>query len=388
MGPQADNLAPALEFREGLRARLLALGFDEVRFAEASAVLLPALRSWLDAGHQADMAWMERTAERRLDPGSIIPGARTVIALGVTTWSEDPPADAARPAWARYAQFEDYHDTIGPALDRAVEVLAEATGTLPTDSRPYVDTGPVLEREWARRAGVGFVGRNAMLISRAHGNWLMLGAIITRAEIPADEPIKAGGSGVGQLCGSCRRCIDACPTDAFPAPGVLDARRCISYQTIENRGFIPRALRPGIGNRVFGCDTCLDVCPWNRFARSGREMLLVPKAGLRVMDLASLLELTPAAFAARFRRTPVKRLKLRGLLRNACIVAGNSGDRSLVDRLVALASHPEPIVRGHAVWAVYRLAGRAEGEHRLAAARKAEGDASVLEEHRAAGDLA
>ena len=388
MGPKADNLAHARAVREGLRARLLELGFDEVRFAAASEVVLPALRSWLDAGHQADMSWMERTAARRLDPGSIVRGARTVVALGVTTWRRDSPTDPAKPVWARYSRFEDYHDSIGPALERAVEVLAEATGTLPTDSRPYVDTGPVLEREWARRAGIGFVGRNAMLISRSHGNWLLLAAILTRAEIPADEPIASGGTGVGQLCGSCRRCLDACPTDAFPAPGVLDARRCISYQTIENRGFIPRDLRAGIGNRIFGCDTCLDVCPWNRFARSGREMLLVPKEGLGEMDLASLLELTPATFAQRFRRTAVKRLKLRGLLRNACIVAGNSGDRSLVDRLVALAAHPEPIVRGHAVWAVHRLVGKTDGAHRLSTARMAEVDAAVLEEHRAAGDPA
>jgi epoxyqueuosine reductase len=240
----------------------------------------------------------------------------------------------------------------------------------------------VLERSWAVRAGLGFTGENAMLISRAHGNWLLLAALLTRVEFKADAPLSATrpADTVGLLCGKCTRCLDACPTQAFPAPGVLDARRCVSYQTIENKGVIPRELRAGIGRRIYGCDVCLEVCPWNRFAQEGRQLLLAARHDLADLPLAELLTLTPERFAAIFRRTPIKRLKLGGLLRNACVVAGNSGDPSLLPALVDLArSHALPLVRAHAVWAVYRLGGGGE----LADARNLESDASVLAEYAA-----
>jgi epoxyqueuosine reductase len=290
---------------------------------------------------------------------------------------------------------EDYHDTMKVALVAAGRALEEIYGATGGDYRYYVDTGPVLERGWAARAGLGFRGKNAMLISRTHGNWLFLAGILTRVEFAPDAPIRrkvgnpeskiANEAAAGLLCGKCTRCLDACPTQAFAAPGVVDARRCISYQTIENKGVIPRELRAGIGRRIYGCDICLEVCPWNRFAHEGRRLLLVARHDLAELSLAELLALTPERFAEVFRRTPIKRLKLVGLLRNACVVAGNSGDASLLPHVVRLATeHESAIVRAHAVWAVFQLGGGAE----LAAARVREQDASVLAEYAAAESAA
>ena len=373
--------------QETLRTRLRELGFDEVRFARLErGTGGRGLRTWLDQGYQADMDWMERTAAKRLDPGLVLPGARSAILLGVDYFQghgnpveADGGARPASPIWARYSLYQDYHDSLEPALARAAGALEEIFGAGPGDHRYYVDTGPVLERAWAASAGVGFIGKNAMLISRRHGNWLFLAAILTRLELEADPPLRSRGDpgSIGLLCGKCTRCLDACPTQAFPSPGVVDARRCISYQTIENKGIIPRQLRPAISNRIYGCDTCLDVCPWNRFARAGRRMILSSRGDIAGMSLRELLELTPARFAEVFRGTAIKRVKLAGLLRNACVAAGNSGDTSLADPLVRLASHASPIVRAHAVWAARRLGVGA----RLAAARSAESDPVVLAEY-------
>ncbi len=380
--------------REALRERLRASGFDEVRFARIEGAAGSSLRDWLAAGMHADMHWMERSAVKRMDADLVFPGARTVILLGVSYWpgkSEDSklhPAD--RPVWARYALHEDYHDTIKPGLIAAGKVLEEMCGAGGTDYRCYVDTGPVLERGWAARAGLGFLGKNGMLISRRHGNWLFLASILTRVEIEPDAPLRrrkpAAGAAeepAGLLCGKCVRCIEACPTQAIPRPGVVDARRCISYQTIENKGIIPRELRAGIGARVYGCDVCLEVCPWNRFARAGRSVLLTARRELAELTLPGLLELTPARFAGVFRRTAIKRVKLAGLLRNACVAAGNSGDGSLAPQLLRLAGHGSPVVRAHAVWAVFRLAGRRAALKELESARSTERDPAVLAEYAA-----
>ncbi len=385
------------EKQEELRRRLRALGFDDVRFASLTMPVGGGLRAWLDEGRHADMAWMERTAEKRMNPQLVLPGARSVIMLGVNYWNEalrfDGKAsfvDPNAPIWARYAAYEDYHDTVKPGLVAAGRLLEEILGLGRDDYRYYVDTGPVLERSWAARAGVGFTGKNAMLISREHGNWLFLAALLTRAEFEPDEPIRkrlgsggpVHGSEVGLLCGKCTRCLEACPTNAFPRPGVVDARRCISYQTIENKGIIPRELRPGIGNRIYGCDVCLEVCPWNRFAQDGRRLLLSARYDLAALALGEILELTPVRFAEIFRRTPIKRLKLAGLLRNACVVAGNSGDSGVLPQVTRLAATSEfPVVRAHAVWAVFRLGGGAG----LAGAAATETDETVLAEYAAAG---
>jgi epoxyqueuosine reductase len=413
----------ASPLHEQVRAGLRGLGFDEVRFAALpDADVGAGLGAWLDAGHHADMAWMERTREKRADPTQVLPGARSIILLGVNYWMPDAPLAvrvgatgagqpeghgaseaaagahlaasvpaalaSATPRWARYALHADYHDTIRTGLVEAGRLLERLAGIGSEDYRYYVDTGPVLERGWAARSGLGFTGKNAMLISRTHGNWLFLASILTRLALPADPPIRRRppppspaepGAHAGLLCGKCTRCLDACPTQAFPSPGVVDSRRCVSYHTIENKGIIPRALRRGIGDRVYGCDTCLEVCPWNRFAQEGRRLLLSVRHDLRELTLAELLALTPERFAAVFRGTAVKRLKLSGLLRNACIVAGNSGDPAHLPALQSLAQHPLTVVRAHAVWAVFRIGGGAA----LAAARAAETDPLVLAEYAA-----
>jgi epoxyqueuosine reductase len=380
--------------QEELRRKLGELGFDEVRFATLSSGQDDGLRSWLDAGMHGEMAWMERTANKRIDPQLVLPGARSVIMLGVS-YAEgkehsggvvSPLEGPGRPTWARYALNEDYHDTMKPGLVAAGKEIEGLYGVGERDYRYYVDTGPVLERGWAARAGIGFVGKNAMLISRRNGNWLFLAAILTTVEFVADEPIRKKiaevdpqqAGAVGLLCGKCTRCLDACPTDAFAQPGVVDARRCVSYQTIENKGIIPRELRAGIGGRIYGCDVCLEVCPWNRFAQAGRKLLLAARGEIADLPLREILALTPEKFAEVFRRTAIKRVKLGGLLRNACVVAGNSGDAALLPQLVELARrHELALVRAHAVWAVIRLGGRA----RLAGAEADETDAAVVAEY-------
>lgn len=367
--------------QEQLRSRLAALGFDDVRVARVEPVPGGPLRDWLAAGRQADMAWMERTADKRLDPGLVLPGARSVIMLGVNYWPGALRQDG--PVWARYAVHDDYHDTIRPALVEAGRAIEEIFGVGPEAHRWYVDTGPVLERGWAAKSGLGFAGKNAMLISPRFGNWLFLAAILTQVELAPDAPLRTQRSGfadIGLLCGKCTRCLEACPTQAFAAPGVVDARRCISYLTIEHKGIIPRSLRAGIGAHIYGCDVCLEVCPWNRFAQEGRRLLLSARYDLPQLTLPDLLALRPESFATIFRKTAIKRLKLAGLLRNACIVAGNSGDATLLPALTGLARHALPLVRAHAVWAVRRLAG-GQAEALLNEARIAETDATVLAEY-------
>jgi epoxyqueuosine reductase len=373
--------------REQLRERLRGIGFDEVRFVG----LAPrpggdGLRSWLQAGYHGEMDWMEKTAAKRLDPGLVLRGARSAILLGVNYFDGNPGKEEGGaghrlrvPAWARYSLYRDYHDSLKPALVRAGLAIEETYGAGPADYRYYVDTGPVLERAWAALAGVGFIGKNSMLISRTHGNWLFLASILTRLDLDSDPPLPGRGDpgAVGSLCGKCTRCMDACPTQAFPAPGVVDSRRCISYQTIENKGVIPSELRPLIGNRIYGCDTCLDVCPWNRFAKAGRATILSSRGDIAAIPLREILALTRERFSEVFRGTPIKRVKWTGLLRNACVAAGNSGDRSLIEPLARLASHESPVVRAHAVWALRRLGGA----ERLTEARRSEHDASVLEEY-------
>lgn len=392
--------------REDLRAALGALGFDEVRFVSLAHVPDGDFAAWLAAGHHADMDWLERTKDKRLDPLQVLPAARSAILLGINY----RPAGAAftQGRWAKYALYSDYHDTILRGLRQAGVVLENTAGISRDDYRVYVDTGPVLERGWAAAAGLGWQGKNAMLISRQHGNWLFLATILVRSEIPPDEPLpthrKTAASGdpgsasspaLGLHCGTCTACLTACPTRAFPRPGWVDSRRCISYHTIENRGIIPRELRPGMGARVFGCDVCLDVCPWNRFAQAGRSALLVARTELVDVSLLELLELDEDRFRERFRRTPMKRTRLIGMLRNAVIVAGNwheSNDwhfggaedlAAVVASVERLCGHESAIVRTHAVWALHRLIGPAAARQSLAAVQDSETDPLVLEEFNA-----
>lgn len=381
--------------RENLRTRLSSLGFDVVRFAAADEVPAGQFADWLAAGHQADMDWIARGLEKRLDPQRIVSGAKSVICLGVNYLPGGEAGTQER--WSKYALHRDYHETIGAALKTAGGLLEESHGLTRDDYRAYVDTGPVLERGWAARAGIGWQGKNAMLISRTLGNWLFLSVILTRLEIPADRPLPAveqePSATEGHYCGSCTRCLAACPTDAFPRPGWVDARRCIAYHTIENRGIIPRELRARFGGRVFGCDTCLDVCPWNRFAKVARSTLIAARHEIAELTLIDLLTMTAERFREVFRKTPVKRTGVAGLLRNACIAAGNWDDSrdwhfggvtraAVIDAIVKLSAHESPIVRAHAVWAAGRLLG-GEALNTLAETRAREIDATVQEEYEA-----
>lgn len=383
-----------MERQEELRSRLHQLGFDQVRFVRlepGDGAMERSFQAWLAAGYHAEMDWMERTAEKRNEPRLVLTGARSAVLLGVNYWpGAMPTATPNKVTWARYALYQDYHDTMKAALISAGRLLEEFFCQSSDDYRYYVDTGPVLERGWAERGGLGFVGKNAMLISRDYGNWLFLAEILTRLDFVPDPPLgPAAPSGtdtssatrVGLYCGKCTRCMDACPTNAIRTAGVVDARRCISYQTIENRGIIPRELRAGIGARIYGCDVCLEVCPWNRFAQESRRVLLHARYDLAELLLREILALTPERFAEIFRKTPIKRTKLTGLLRNACIVAANTRAVDCLPAVVSLARHESPIVRAHAVWAVYRLVDDEGARDLLSEARAAETDTLVLAEY-------
>jgi epoxyqueuosine reductase len=295
------------------------------------------------------MEWMQDTAERRSDPRTLWPEVRSVILLGLNYGpTENPLAELARKDAGYisvYARNRDYHDVIKGKLKEAAGFLASKASS---DVKVFVDTAPVMEKPLAEAAGLGWQGKHTVVVSRDFGNWLFLGAIFTTAELPADEPER-------DHCGSCRRCLDVCPTNAFPAPYQLDARRCISYLTIEHKGHIPADLRTGIGNRVFGCDDCLAVCPWNKFAQAGREARLVQREDLAQLPLAELSRLDDPAFRTRFSGTPIKRTGRDRFIRNVLIAIGNSGDAHLAEEAVRLLDDASPLVRAMAVWAIGRL---------------------------------
>jgi epoxyqueuosine reductase len=298
------------------------------------------------------MLWMEETAERRSAPAALWPGVRSVIALGM---SYAPDTDPLALAEARdigrisvYAQGSDYHDIVKKSLKALASWLVAAVGG---DLKVFVDTAPVMEKPLAEAAGLGWQGKHTNLVSRTDGSWLFLGAIYTTLELLADEPHR-------DRCGSCTACQTICPTDAFPAPYQLDARRCISYLTIEHKGPIPLELREGIGNRIYGCDDCLAVCPWNRFADSARRnQAFVPRAELAAPALADLLTLDDAGFRQVFAGSPIKRIGRNRMVRNAAIAAGNSGLADLIEPLRNLVSDADPVVAEAARWALARLTG-------------------------------
>lgn len=320
------------------------------------------------------MAWMADRADERADPVRLWPQVRSILLLGMNYGpAQDPLASLARPERATisvYARNRDYHDIIKGKLKQVASLLASAGGA---DVKVFVDTAPVMEKPLAAAAGLGWQGKHTVLVSRAFGSWLFLGAIFTTADLPADAPER-------DRCGSCRRCLDICPTAAFPEPYVLDARRCISYLTIEHKGPIPRDLRPLMGNRVFGCDDCLAVCPWNKFAQQAREVRLAARPDLTAPSLAALAGLDDAAFRQFFAGSPVKRTGRERFIRNVLVAIGNSGLASLAQAALPLLDDPSALVRGAAVWALSRLLPR--GEFTALAARRidGEGDAAVREE--------
>lgn len=377
-----------IEDGKGLKTRLLAearrLGFELAGIAPAEpAATAAAYDAWAAAGHAGDMAYLTRDPERRSDPVRVWPEARSVLVVGLNyrTWEPEPEEryDPGRGQLARYALGDDYHEVLVDKL-KALLTWLETETAGEVRGRYYVDTGPLLERDLAARAGLGWWGKNTCLIDRRQGSYFFLGALLLSVELPPDASASAH-------CGTCNCCQTACPTGAFLEPYVLDARRCISYLTIELRGPIPRELRPLIGNWVFGCDICQEVCPWNRKAAFGSEPRFSPRDRLQAPELIPLLELSQEEFSALFRHSAVKRTKRRGLLRNVCVALGNSGDPAAVPPLVRALTHEEPLVRGHAAWALGRLGG-GEAIAGLAGALEQETDEWVRDEIRLAADEA
>ena len=346
-GPQTTSLEDAL------KAKAHELGFVAVGIAPAQDDPLRAgrLHEWLDAGYHGDMGWMQDRADVRQGPQSMWPAARSVIALGMSYAPDvDPLAEEEMARDAKisvYAQGRDYHDVVKKALKALARWLVEERPG--TELKVFVDTAPVMEKPLGEAAGIGWQGKHTNLLSRDHGNWLFLGAIYTTLQLSPDEPHD-------DRCGSCRACQDACPTDAFPEPYRLDARRCISYLTIEHKGPIPHEFREAIGNRIYGCDDCLAVCPWNKFAETAsRHAKLAPREDLADPDLAELLALDDAAFRAKFSGSPIKRVGRDRFVRNCLIAAGNSGKGALLPQVRSLTGDPDPVVAEAARWALARL---------------------------------
>ena len=371
------RLSPLRALREKARA----LGFDSCRVtsAEAPAQARERLAAWLAEGAHGDMAWMAETFERRTDLRRLMPDARSVIMLGLNYGpATDPLAALSRPetgAISVYARHRDYHDVLKGKLKELAAFLVAAARPARADVKVFVDTAPVLEKPLAARAGLGWQGKHTNLVSREFGSWLFLGAILTDLDLPPDPPET-------DHCGQCRACLDACPTNAFPAPYRLDARRCISYLTIEHEGPIPRELRSAIGNRIYGCDDCLAVCPWNKFASVGREAKLAARADLEAPPLAELARLDDASFRALFAGGPIKRVGRARFVRNVMIGVGNSKDRSLAKVARQRLDDENPLVRGAAVWALARLTSREELSSFASERMRRESDATIIEEWR------
>jgi epoxyqueuosine reductase len=353
-GPRLLNttvkLLPA-ELRQKLADEARALGFDGIGVTGPDAISKAGryFREFLEAGAHGDMDWLAANPERRTDPRVLWPGVRSVIMLGVNYGPDENPLDIlqqrSRGAISVYAQGDDYHDLIKKRLKALARWLVAAAGG---EVKVFVDTAAVMEKPLAQAAGLGWQGKHTNLVSRELGSWLFLGAIFTAADLPRDEADT-------DHCGSCRACLDVCPTAAFPAPYKLDARRCISYLTIENKGPIPHEFRKAIGNRIYGCDDCLAVCPWNKFAQAGREAKLAAREDLRAPTLAELVRLDDTAFRARFTKSPVKRIGRDRFIRNVLIAIGNSNDRALIAEAKHLLADDSRLVRGAAVWALSQL---------------------------------
>ncbi len=340
--------------KEPLRLRARELGFDDCRFTTAEPpASAPQFQNWLAQCQHGEMAWLERNMEKRVEPQKVLAGAKSIIVLAVSYKNKNPSSIPQPPSSgliARYARFADYHEIIGEKLKLLAQFINERCGSN-THSLWYVDTGPILERDFAQRAGLGFIGKHTNLISRQFGNWIFLAEIITTLELEPDAPEK-------NYCGSCTRCITSCPTQAITAPFKLDARKCISYLTIELKGVIPIEMRPLIGNRIYGCDDCLAACPWNRFAREATLMKPHAREDLAQPDLLELLQLDEAGFKSRFAGTPMLRTKRRGLLRNVSVALGNTGDKTALPVLEKAATDQQPLIAEHARWAIQQIESR------------------------------
>jgi epoxyqueuosine reductase len=348
--------------RESIRAKALELGFDAVGFAAAALAeeAQDNLKDFLAQGMHGEMEWMREKADRRADPRTLWPEARTVVVLGLNYGPEHNPLDEAE-GDARisvYARHRDYHDVLKKRLKALGRWIAD---THQAEVKVFVDTAPVMEKPLAQAGGIGWQGKHTNLVSRALGSWLFLGEVFLALDLPADDAET-------DHCGECRRCLDACPTQAFTAPYRIDARRCISYLTIEHKGPIPLELRPLMGNRIYGCDDCLAVCPWNKFAKSAALPELQARADLVAPDLRDLATLDDTEFRRRFSGSPIKRIGRDRFIRNVLIAVGNSGMPALAPAAEAHLADPSPLVRGAAVWALSRLLEPGDFATRRAAA--------------------
>ena len=375
--PKTENLdRPDRPIEDRLRAEAATLGFDAVGFLrlDGTSGQGARLREFLDAGRHGDMDWMATTADRRADPKVLWPEAKSAVMVAMSYAPDaDPIAVLETPdrgAISVYAKGKDYHDILKSRLKQIAGKLVSLTGA---DVKVFVDTAPLMEKPLAVLAGIGWQGKHTNLVSRSHGSWLFLGALLTTAELAPDNPEV-------DHCGSCRRCLDVCPTAAFPGPYQLDARRCIAYLTIEHKGQIAREFRKAIGNRIFGCDDCLAVCPWNKFAEATREARFAARVETDNPPLADLLALDGESFRARFSGTPVKRTGRDRFVRNVLIAVGNSGDAALVPGLRALLDDASPLVRGMAVWALAQLIDQSEFEDERSRRLSREADETVRAE--------
>jgi epoxyqueuosine reductase len=377
---RGSGLLSSGDLRRALAQEARALGFDCIGITAPDTIADAAKHflRFIEIGGHGDMDWLAQNPERRADPRGLWPDVRSVIMLGVNYGpDEDPLAilkQRSRGAISVYAQGDDYHDVIKKRL----KVLARwLVAKVPSEVKVFVDTAAVMEKPLAQASGVGWQGKHTNLVSRDFGSWLFLGAIFTTLELPHDEAEI-------DCCGSCHACLDICPTAAFPAPYKLDARRCISYLTIENKGPIPHEFRKAIGNRIYGCDDCLAVCPWNKFAQEGRETKLAARDELRAPELAELARLDDTAFRARFTKSPVKRIGRNRFVRNVLIAIGNSGQGDLAREAEHLLADESPLVRGAAVWALAQLVEPTQFGEIASKALAAETDADVRAEWLAA----
>src|SRR5450432_4198946 len=364
--------------KTALTQQARSLGFDCVGVTDPDSIANAAghFRDFLDSGSHGDMDWLAAHPERRANPRVLWPGARSVIMLGVNYGPDENPLaileQRTRGAISVYAQGDDYHDLIKKRLKALARWLVASAGG---EVKVFVDTAAVMEKPLGRASGLGWPGKHTNLVSREFGSWLFLGAIFTSSDLPRDNT-------EADHCGTCQACLDVCPTAAFPAPYKLDARRCISYLTIESKGPIPHEFRKAIGNRIYGCDDCLAVCPWNKFGQAGREIKLAAREELRAASLTDLVRLDDAAFRLLFAKSPVKRIGRDRFLRNVLIAIGNSSDRALAAEAERLLGDESPLVRGAAVWALSQLMGQSEFEVLAASAMSAEADESVRMEWR------
>jgi epoxyqueuosine reductase len=345
--------------KDQIKARARELGFDDCRITTAQPpATARKFEEWIARQDYGEMAWLQRNAFKRVDPSAVLKEARSIVTLAVSYHSSSFSSLSSfqnSGVVARYARYRDYHDILAAPLQTLTDFINQTAGPN-TLSLWYVDTGPFLERDLAQRAGLGFVGKHTNLISKTLGNWFFIAEIITTADIQSDEPER-------NRCGTCARCITACPTAAITAPFQLNARRCISYLTIELKGPIPVEFRQAIGNRIYGCDDCLAVCPWNRFASESRIMREHVRHDLSQPNLIELLALDGAAFKAKFAGTPLIRTKRRGVLRNVCVALGNIGDANALSALEKAAHDPEPLIAEHARWAIEQINARIHGQN-------------------------